>query len=576
MLKGLTIVMVNGFKTKGRSYAELKSDPTVRFSWLSWLLEKKLFYVGVIATGALVAMPVMQAGAESLTKINEEYEEPSPYLSINPAVSHGVAWAKELIKNSHDVGEWTVLENTQPSHGFLKANFNKSVSLIPDTLLATTVGKGAGHEAFIQVYGAGQARKQFNNYTTQIQEKTTFIGSNTESGIVYITYDSAALMVAGDSIVGILADSPESRDSQLTKWLASLEETLPASSCVTVNAMTDESSRSLFYGEANYTGLQEIQTVETEVNMAGLPTVTGTQLLEISDVAKQEPEAPLPPTIQKQPKEVTRPTLTGAPRSEGGFIVDASYLIADPVGPGCGWEWSAQRALVYDNAQLESDKNLTIEETQNAVNEKAQTYINSQISWARMAALFLPKADNWNKYVNKMNNLHATWAELDAGRAAFKPTWDAYLNELNNWKTFDARKAEALSTFETAEKACLAQNKTLEEWEKSSKKEEERLTQQKEARELELETFESDWETKLSTLEGEDLTTAESEKAEELKLIEDRMKKEDEERVKFPAKPNACTPPEKPSILNEEKPVEPTAPTPPENITIPNSWPKEQ
>ena len=186
------------------------------------------------------------------------------------------------------------------------------------------------------------------------------------------------------------------------------------------------SSRSIYYDAASFEGLRETTSIDPKVKTDNLPTLKALEADEVANPYAVQPEGPLPVSMQKIPAEAPKPTIVDAPGTVDSFTKNASYKIQDPIGPGCGWNWSAQQPPVYDDEDLENAKNDTIVRVQNEVNGDAQKYVDSKISWARVTALLTPKLDNWNSYVKTVNSVHSSWDKLVADRNAIRPAWDTY------------------------------------------------------------------------------------------------------------------------------------------------------
>lgn len=543
--------------SKRKSYRELKADPFVKAPALAWFLDRKSVYISLTLVGCLAAGGFIYQGWNAYGQIIEPAEKDSPYLAIDPAQSQGALWATELLQDSHGLEGWEAKDTIQPSHGFIQDATGSTAGEVPITLLATRVASAGPVKTVAQVYGAGQARKQYDHYVAKLAARGPVESAQvSDSGIYGAKFAQGFILLAGDAIVGAQTGDTETRDRLFGEYLAAVEETLPASGCVDISA-ADGSKRSIYFDPNSFEGLQETQTLQPEVNTDYLPTLQGIGAAEIADPYAKAPEGPLPASMPTLPSEVAKPTIENAPAPIDDFSGIASYKIQDPVGPGCGWEWSAQNPLEYNEADLKAAEEDILTRVQNEINGKAQTYVDSKISWARVVALIAPSLDNWNRYVEGVNGVHGRWAKLVADREALRPAWDQYLADHEAWSTFDARKATADSNYNAAVIQCLADRKAHDEWEREWGPD---------ALKRKQDEWREKYEPKQPTNPSPTPTPAPSQPTTPIPPM-----------PTAPPEPKDCVrDPERPAILDQQKPAKPEAPAVPEDVTIPDSWPKPQ
>ena len=545
--------------SKKKSYRELKADPVIKAPIAAWVLDRKALYISITLVGCLAAGAVVYQGWQAYENIVAPVEEDTPYLAIDPAESVGALWATDLLTESPGIEGWEVQDSTQPTHGFLQDATGGTAGEVPITLLATQVASAGPVKTVAQVYGAGQARKQYDFYVSKLAARGPVDSQQvSESGVFGAKFELGFILVAGDSIVGAQTQDNGLRDQLFERYLGSIETTLPASGCVDISG-ADSSKRSIYFDPNSFEGLQETREIDPQVNTDYLPSLQAIGASEIGNPYAVAPEGPLPASLPGLPTEVAKPTLANAPAAIDDFTGIASYRIQDPTGPGCGWNWSAQNPLEYNEADLEAAENDTVTRTQNDVNSKAQTYVDSKISWARVVALMTPSLDNWNGYVNGVNTVHGRWDKLISDRQALRPAWDTYIANSERWATFDARKAAADQSYNTALTQCLATRQTHDEWELEwgpapLKQKQDEWRRQQEQQQVQPPTTGA---TPAPTPTAAPVPTTPMPTA--------------------PPEPADCkVDPAKPSILSEQKPAKPEAPAIPEDVTIPNSWPKPQ
>lgn len=527
-----------------RSYKELRADPTIKVPFVAWLLDRTLLYVAIGVVTAFAVGAFLYEGYKANEEIWAPAEKDSPYMELNPSRTAGARWAVDFVAKERNIDGWDTISSTQPTHGLLQDATGATAGEVPMTMLTATAGASGATKSVVQIYGAGQARPQYDVYVDRISARTPIDSQEIDdSGVVGGKFDHGFIFVAGDSIVAFQTASNEERDELFGIVLEDLKTSLPASGCLDISG-TNSSTRSLYYDEGAFTGLLESQEVDPEVATTNLPTVRALGTGEIANPYAAQPEAPLPESLPAPPAEVSKPTVASMPETVESFSELASYKVQDPDGPGCGWDWSAQKPLVYDDTDLAAAREDTIVAVQNQVNDEAQAYVDSKISWARSVALISPKINSWNSYVNAVNNVHGLWDKLVADRESLRPSWDAYVDAHDEWSSFDQRKADATKNYNEELKLCKENRKAHDKWEKEME----------------------EWEKKYGSEEEQpEEPTAPTPSPTPTPTPDP------------PKEPEDCPEdPVRPEIMDQSKPAEPQAPEIPEDVTIPDSWRKPQ
>lgn len=529
-----------------RTLSELKLDPFVKSPRVAWLLDRKLTYVGTFLIATVATGSFLLHGWQAYQHIITPEKIESPYLDVVGVESPGVSWLNGFVQYGYELSDWQVQETMHPSHSFMSdVVVNKGLD-VPLTMLASKSAQGSEVKLFAQVYGAGQARQQFDKYVELLKERNEVEAGklDQETGVVSAVYSGGFLLVSGDVIVGVVTPSVELRNQLLQNVASHLTTSLRESGCLDLSGENGV-RRSPFYNESSFTGLLKEQTVESQVKIDRLPTVNGVVINDVVDTSVQKPEEPLPSGLPGAlPEAPQKPGIPVVPGDRGDFAGKAVYQVADSSGPGCGWAWTGQKPLVFNESDLKFKEQNEVIKVQNQVNDSAQDYVDGKVYWARGLLTSLPEVDKWNLYVKSVNEIHAKWLELEHRRNELKPLWDSYVADYRSWVTFDERKSRAKQEYDTAVKTC-------------------------ERARSELATWESEW--------GEEPL---KKKIQEWEKKKARWKPGDpqlEPKPTAPEKPSGCdSDPVKPDILEQEKPSKPEAPAVPAGVTIPNSWEKPE
>lgn len=546
-----------------KTFKQLREDPVIKHPILAWLMDRAMLHTVVVAITVIMVAGFVIEGYQSLQRMMTDAATPSDYMEIVAEDTPAASWAASFVR-SVDLGdEQRVSDSLKPTHGFLSESLI-NVGELPVTLIGSATAEAENDVAIVaQTFGAGQARKQFDKYVSLLGTSETA----TRSSNALISTDSGTIRigVVGDALIALRAPLGMI-DARFNKVMEVAETSLTESGCKALDADTDQSRRSMYYNKDAFTGLLVTEIVKTQVNLESLPNIKIPEITNIASPGKQKPEGPFPMDFPNVPENTpTKPSLTSAPEVGSRFQKNVTYRVPDLDGPGCGWAWSGQKPTVEDESNLKAEQDAALRLAQEEINYNAQEYVDSVLSWARKSIILAPQSEQWNRHTDKVNKVHEAWQKLEYDRVAIKPLWDEFLRLHEDWRTFPQRQADADKLFSEAQDRCAADTQELDEWnEENSELVEDYLLAY------------GDWEQS----EAQKLAEYEEELAEWMSLPEG-------ERGERPVKPEPTDPPndprddrpagcedvpERPAILDQQRPPEPQPPVIPEDVTIPYSW----
>lgn len=542
-----------------KTYREYRESESTKFPALAWLLDQTAVYAVALLIALFAIGSFMKMGWDSYSESIKPAEVITPYADVTAVNFSGKAWAEKLIAtNPANFADWSVDKSTKPRSAIDSKNC-PAIGIAPTTLLSTHVANSAGTEVRVQVYGAGQAAKQFTDYSNNLASCFGKLNPQTAGKTTFETFSKGFILTSGDAIVGVTTVNDSTRDVLLDFYLKNVEPSLLESGCISLEVTAADANRNLFFNKDQYSGLEGSTTLTSSVEIGNLPTPTGLKLNEIENTSAEVPEAPLPANFPELPKNsIQRPQTPVAPKSEGPFTADAKYRVTDDKGPGCGWSWTAQVSPALDLTKLAKDKNNSILKTQGAIDGGATTYVNGKLNWALQIAALAPSIDSWNTFVSQTNAVHKKWEWLDTERQKLEAPWRQYVTDHNDWLTFDQRKSDALKKFDEDFKQCQKDQKDLADWNRDWKDIADK--QAKDKAQAESDAKNANKTSPTSSPSATPTPTPSATSSPSTTVI--------------PPKPAGCdTPPTEPEILTQKKPDEPKAPAIPKDVTIPASWP---
>lgn len=517
------------------------------------LMNNATVYIIFLIIGLLSILGLFYSGYKVHSRIMTIGQEPSEFVLVSGEKPPSVLWGEEVVEVvPPGVSDWVVKSSLKPRH-IVDVNspdcLNIGVDLVSEEVLSTFTASGDGVEIGVQILSPGMGLTILNKYSEKISDcLPAHLATSGEYPTLF--YEDSFMMLVGDVLLNVKTNTPEEISALLNFYQDLLNSTLPESGCLSMKVVKEDRDRGFYNDISNYIGLLESVTVETEIDVEGLPTPTNLTFSEINPVRLEmnEPEGPLPDDFPKLPAEVVKPEIPFLMNDDKDFRESAFYTIKDEDGPGCGWVWHGQKPPIFNSEVLEETRRESIQTMQMNLNNLAENFVKDNIAWNIKILHVYPKIQNWNLYVKRSEKVYSRWDWLNAERDLLAPLWYSYIGELESWETFDDRKEESQRAYDRAVKKCEEMNEELEEWEdeygelfEEEEEEEEEVTEDEEA--------EEDDEDE----EDEDIITA------------------------IPPKPAGCTTlPEKPSILEMNKPAKPAPPVIPEGVTVPYSWPRSE
>ena len=342
----------------------------------------------------------------------------------------------------------------------------KNAAMIPDScvvvpdaasmLVQQTFASSAG-KLTIQVYGAGQARRQYDQYVNSLSNCYTGMKADGQT----TTYPGGMLTTAGDVIVSYTG----SNAGLMSRLPGVVRARLSGSGCVALDEQSGDATRSFYYDDRTYTGLIQRETVSiapTYVDAASpqsLADAGGHLEAVFKDPTIQSvsrPEAPMPGGMKTSlPSAPSQPTLTSAPTKPSSSKV-ISYQVVDAKGPGCGWSWSGQSTPTFDSKRLAANSRTLRENARNDLRTAVASYNQQTAAWSANTTLAMSFETSWDSYVSDVNAVYAAWKDLNGKRDAFKPTWDAYISKYTTWKQWDGKRTDAANQYASDLQKCEA------------------------------------------------------------------------------------------------------------------------
>lgn len=537
----------------GKKLKDYESSPAYNSPELAWIMNRGIIYFTALFLGSILIASIIKGGIDAHERILEPAPVVEEWMTVQAENTMAQNWAENFIKESpgSEYGDWKTTNNFLPRHLVLNDTCRGIESIkFDDALLGTYKGETDSVKVTLQLFGAGQTIKTFEQYAEKMIECGYTETVTPVHGYRAFKYENGFFMTAGDVILGVRTTNEKYVEELFELYDERLITSLRESQCVSLSVEEKDLYRNIYFNPEEYTGYHVETQKINKVSIDNIPNPTNYTVHNIIDNVN-EPEGPLPDSFIKLPEPVQQPNIPEKVNKKQEFSELVSYELEDEYGPGCGWEWHNQSVPKVNTEMLKMNQNNVLSAAQERVDEQAKVYVNERMNWATEIMVLLPLIHEWNTYVAEVQEVFEQWETLERERATLKPLWIQYVNNYNDWLTFDERKEEAQEKYDSAVQLCREQEEELNEW---------------------LEEYRNS--NTVSNIVPNTVTPTPSPDPTVTPNPDPTVTPEPTITPHTPM-PNGCLyEPVKPRILDEMKPNEPQPPFIKENVTVPNSWPQ--
>lgn len=416
------------------------------------------FSTGTVSAAESTVNVTAEGATETVVVLPQE--TPASRLLASFARSRTGSWAPTAAAQTGTDGPLATL---CPTHNDLSPVASQRA-----TFTNSTSGQSA--TATIQVYGAGLAAQAF------AEERASALSCDMENGSVYpatspetgassfavTVYPSGGTPYrvigwqAGDAIVYVSAGQSVSVDDLVSNLGQSVTSNL-ASTCRQVDYSAGEHVRNPWApGYLGYVVSEDLSVPTNGALQASVkPIPADLEVPQIQEVRlPAQPASPIWPETLPDPVKFPKPLVNpGAVMPTSGTV---QRVIADPIGPGCGWAFTGLAAPNFNDAKANSD-------FEQAKTAKESEILASQDKWAQDVAAFWSRYDKYvveasayQTYAEEVAVVAEAWQAIQDERDAYRQALADYRKAVEERKTFLADQRSARSEYDTEVAWCAA------------------------------------------------------------------------------------------------------------------------
>lgn len=326
---------------------------------------------------------------------------------------------------------------------------------------------GAEGQVFVAAYPAGGGGLAFQQASTAASSCATD-SKETEFGVESFSYakgGASVQVIRRGDVLAVVASTPGDRLPG-EGWLTALDDRLVAllgDSCRTVDAAADESRRNPFIDPEAFAGNVVLDPVPfPDVDLTRADDVATDPVVALDAVPPTVPDAgerpapldPAPIDLPELPAEVQRPEAPVPPK-EPDLDGRAQRAVADPDGPGCGWDFTGQAAPKFDEAVASRQAEKAVKAERTRLVDDAVAFEQGKVNFYRAWAEHLTAVQTYSTYVTELGAAREKWQVVIDARSAFVAEFEKYRASLAAVEKFTTDRAAAQKAFEENQLACL-------------------------------------------------------------------------------------------------------------------------
>lgn len=155
------------------------------------------------------------------------------------------------------------------------------------------------------------------------------------------------------------------------------------------------------------------------------------------------------------PTPVSRPTPPEYPGAQETSIgVDAPA--ADPVGPGCGWAFTATAGPDDDAGAIRQSARELVERTKQSLTEQQRQWAKDAERYLKALGPYQRSARAWNAYADQVAAVQASWTDQRARLDQYEADMATWRTQRDALRRFRAGRDAARTQYEADQRACDA------------------------------------------------------------------------------------------------------------------------
>lgn len=331
----------------------------------------------------------------------------------------------------------------------------------------TLSGDGGEGQVAVIAYpagGGGAAFAQVREAAGRCAEDVTESGFGTESG-AYRRGKTAVQVVRRGDVLAVVSASPADRMPD-EGWLTELDDRLArllGDSCIAVDAPAGDAQRNPFIDPEAFTGnvvmdpvpfpavdltrAEDVATdpvVPLDVTPPAVPDA-GERPAPLDPPAPDLPDLPLEVALPQAPQPPQAPNLDGR----------SARAVADPDGPGCGWEFTSQAAPTFDEATAtRAAEKARKAEVDRLVNDAA-AFEQGKVNFYRAWSEHLTALTGYQTYATELAAVRTQWEVVIDARAEFVEAFERYRASQKRYDEYVVKRDAAQTEYDANLLRCL-------------------------------------------------------------------------------------------------------------------------
>ncbi|MCH9814888.1 MAG: hypothetical protein K0U64_00370 [Actinomycetia bacterium] len=246
----------------------------------------------------------------------------------------------------------------------------------------------------------------------------------------------------GDLTLSLTGQIPTTNTSAAQAWTKSAQRLL-APDCADLNPTVSDAKRSPWHDPDAYTGLLD----KTQVSVTK-PVVTVAvpkkrpNLDDLEIVERPAPPVGVPIWPASLPNAVSAPNRPERPKDPKTKRM-VSFQIPDPVGPGCGWDFTTSPAIPFTQEESDADRTAQTAQAKQRLEEAVNQWGLKETQWRQDMVQYYRTAEKYRVYAGEVQTVATAWDKIRSAWAWYQTQQAQREAAIADRKAWVAARAEA-------------------------------------------------------------------------------------------------------------------------------------
>ena len=246
----------------------------------------------------------------------------------------------------------------------------------------------------------------------------------------------------GDLTLSLTGRIPTTDTSAAQAWTRAAQRLLTPD-CADLNPSVSDAKRSPWHDPDEYTGL--LDKTPVSVNRPLVTVAVPKKRPNLDNLVVVERPAPpvgVPIWPASLPTSVTAPNRPERPIEPTTKRL-VSFQIPDPVGPGCGWDFTTSPAIPFTQEESDADRSARVADAKQRLEAGVNQWGLKETKWRQDIVQYYRTAEKYRVYAGEVQTVATAWNKIRSAWAWYQTQQAQREAAIADKKAWVAARAEA-------------------------------------------------------------------------------------------------------------------------------------